>query len=296
MTSDSESVQSDRGLAAWSVKGGTIDLTHPIVMGVVNVTPDSFSDAGNNLDPLVAIETGISMAESGAAIIDVGGESTRPGSTGVPVSEELKRVMPVVEGLAGSGISVSIDTSKPAVARAALEAGAVVVNDVTGITDDEMIEICVDHGAGIVIMHMLGDPRTMQDDPHYDDVVAEVVAFLLARADRAMSAGVDAAQIVLDPGIGFGKTVDHNLALMASIDQLGETGFPVLIGASRKRFLSTILEPIRGTTTPAERDNASLAAVAVAVAGGAKIVRVHKVPAAVEVAHVVDAIVRSRGS
>ncbi|KAA3635616.1 MAG: dihydropteroate synthase, partial [Armatimonadetes bacterium] len=260
VTSDSESVQSDRGLAAWSVKGGTIDLTHPIVMGVVNVTPDSFSDAGNNLDPLVAIETGISMAESGAAIIDVGGESTRPGSTGVPVSEELKRVMPVVEGLAGSGISVSIDTSKPAVARAALEAGAVVVNDVTGITDDEMIEICVDHGAGIVIMHMLGDPRTMQDDPHYDDVVAEVVAFLLARADRAMSAGVDAAQIVLDPGIGFGKTVDHNLALMASIDQLGETGFPVLIGASRKRFLSTILEPIRGTTTPAERDNASLAA------------------------------------
>lgn len=296
MTSDSESVQSNSDAAIWSVRGGTIDLTHPIVMGVVNVTPDSFSDAGNNLDPIVAIETGTAMAESGASIVDVGGESTRPGSASVPVAEELKRVIPVVEALAGSGINVSIDTSKPAVARAALDAGAVVVNDVTGLTDDKMIDTCVDYGAGVVIMHMLGDPRTMQDNPHYENVVTDIVAFLEKRADRAIAAGIEASQIVLDPGIGFGKTIDHNLALLASIDRLGASGYPILIGASRKRFLSAILEPIRGSTTPTQRDNASLAAVAVAIAGGAKIVRVHKVPAAVEVAHVVDTIVRSRGS
>ncbi len=296
MTSDIESGRSDTKVSAWSVRGGTIDLTHPIVMGVVNVTPDSFSDAGHNLDPIVAIKAGTAMVESGAAIIDVGGESTRPGSSGIPVAEELKRVLPVVEALAESGIKVSIDTSKPVVAQAALEAGAVVVNDVTGLADDEMMEICAEQGAGVVIMHMLGDPRTMQDNPHYVDVVADVAAFLEMRAGRAIASGIDASQIVLDPGIGFGKTVDHNLTLLRSIDRLGAGGFPILIGASRKRFLSTILKPIRGTTTPAQRDNASLAAVAVAVAGGASVLRVHKVSAAVEVAHVVDAIVRPRGS
>ncbi len=296
MTSDIEPIHSDTKALAWSVRGGTIDLTHPIVMGVVNVTPDSFSDAGHNVDPIVAIETGMAMAESGAAIVDVGGESTRPGSSGVPVAEELKRVMPVVEALAGAGINVSIDTSKPVVAKSALEAGAVVVNDVTGLVEGKMIEVCADQGAGVVIMHMLGDPRTMQDHPHYDDVVADITAFLKGRANRAIASGIGASQIVLDPGIGFGKTVDHNLALLRSIGRLGASGFPILVGASRKRFLSAILEPIRGSTTPAQRDNASLAAVAVAVAGGASIVRVHKVSAAVEVAHVVDAIVRSRGS
>lgn len=282
-------------MTAWSVQGGTIDLTHPIVMGVVNVTPDSFSDGGVHFERAVAIESGLAMAGAGAVLVDVGGESTRPGSVGVSVDEELDRVMPVVESLARSGVNVSIDTSKPAVAQAALEAGAVVVNDVTGLRDDDMIEVCARHGAGVVIMHMLGEPRTMQDNPHYDDVVSEVGAFLVERAEHAMDGGIEASHIVLDPGIGlFGKTVDHNLALLASVDRLAANGFPILIGPSRKRFLSTVLEPIRGSTTPMQRDMASLGVVAMAVAGGAKIVRVHEVSAAVEVVHVVDTIVRSK--
>ncbi|MEZ5176325.1 MAG: dihydropteroate synthase [Acidimicrobiia bacterium] len=280
----------------WEVRGGVVDLSAPVIMGVVNATPDSFSDGGKYLSVETAVEAGISMVADGAAIIDVGGESTRPGSDPVPTDVELARTIPVVARLAARGLTVSIDTSKTEVARAAIEAGAAIVNDVTGLADPEMVDLCASTGAGAVVMHMLGDPRTMQDRPHYDDVVGDVLEFLTRRAAGAQRRGVVPGQIVIDPGIGFGKTLDHNLILMRSIDRFAATGYPVLVGASRKRFLGAILEPLRGATTPQQRDRASAAAVAVAVAGGARVLRVHSVPSAVEVAHVVHTIVNAGGS
>ena len=226
-------------------------LPRPSVMGVVNVTPDSFSDGGAFLHPQAAIAEARGMLDEGAAIVDVGGESTRPGSEGVSVEEELDRVEPVLAALAD--VPVSIDTSKAEVARRALEAGAVLVNDVTALRGEpELAGVVADSGACLCLMHMLGEPRTMQDDPRYDDVVSEVKAFLEERLEFATEAGIDEERICLDPGIGFGKTVEHNLELLARLDEIVALGRPVLVGASRKRFLGRLLgddEALTGTVS-----------------------------------------------
>jgi dihydropteroate synthase len=260
-------------------------------MGILNTTPDSFADGGVHLNVDAAVSAGLGMVAAGAAIIDVGGESTRPGASLVSVDEELQRVVPVVEQLAALGVLVSVDTSKPEVALAAIASGAVAINDVTGLEDQRMRDVCADAGVGVVIMHMQGTPRTMQRDPQYDDVVNEVTAYLVEGAEAAIDAGIASDAIVIDPGIGFGKTFGHNIELMRSLDVFVDTGLPVLLGTSRKGFLGTILESVRGATSPDERDGATAALVAVAVASGVKILRVHNVPLAVEVAHTANAIV-----
>jgi dihydropteroate synthase len=279
----------------WDACGVAIEIVEPIIMGIVNVTPDSFSDGGVNLATNAAVATGITMASEGARIIDVGGESTRPGADPVTEEDELVRVIPVVQGLAEKGLTVSIDTTKSAVARAAIEAGATIVNDVTGLHDPAMIDVVAESGAGCVIMHMSGTPRTMQTNPTYEDVVLEVSEFLKWRAETAVAGGVEPSSIVVDPGIGFGKTLDHNLQLMRGIPAIAELGFPVLIGPSRKGFLGELMAPMRGSTVPGDRDAATLGAVAFAIERGARILRVHNVAPAVEVAHVVTAMVRSEG-
>ena len=262
-------------------------------MGILNVTPDSFSDGGRWSDPDAAVEQGHMLAALGADIIDVGGESTRPGAAPIDAAEERARVIPVVEALSAEGVVVSIDTSKPSVAGAAIDAGAEIVNDVTGLSDPVMIEMCSDSGAGIVIMHMLGDPRTMQIEPRYGDVVADIAGFLRSRTNDAVEGGVDISRIVVDPGIGFGKTLQHNLALINGIARLGGER-PVLIGASRKAFLGTILDQAGRPSSPEDRDVATAATTALAIANGAAIVRVHDVASAVDVGRTADAIVRVR--
>jgi len=264
-------------------------------MGVLNVTPDSFSDGGRlattvGVDTAPAVEAGRRLWDEGADIIDVGGESTRPGALPVAVETELERTIPVVSALAAEGKLVSIDTSKPEVAAAALEAGAVIVNDVTGLGDPAMVEICGTFGAGVVLMHMQGEPATMQDDPRYADVVIEVRAHLVGRLERS---GLDPAAVCLDPGIGFGKTSDHNLTLLSHLQEFVSLGSPVLVGTSRKGFLGGILADAGcGEVSREQRDLATAATTALAVAAGVAVVRVHNVPMTVDVARVADAIVR----
>jgi len=245
------------------------------VMGIVNVTPDSFSDGGLYLDRSAAIAHALTLEAAGAAILDVGGESTRPGATPVSESEELARVLPVIEGIraAGARAQISIDTSKAAVADAALRAGASLVNDVTALRGDpEMAGVVAQAQADCCLMHMLGEPRTMQRDPHYEDVVDDVRAFLERRRDFAVSRGIAAERIVLDPGIGFGKTTEHNLELLARLDELVTIGRPVAIGTSRKSFLGRL------TARPVEdRIAATIATNVLAYAGGARVFRVHDV-------------------
>jgi dihydropteroate synthase len=246
------------------------------VMGVVNVTPDSFSDGGLYLDPDKAIEHGLALAAEGATIVDIGGESTRPGSEGVSAEEELRRVLPVIEGLraAGTEARISIDTSKANVAAAALNAGATFVNDVTALRADPAIaEVIAETGAGCCLMHMLGTPRTMQLDPRYEDVVVEVKAFLEERIQFAVAAGIAREQIVVDPGIGFGKTVEHNLELLRRLDELVEIGRPVMVGTSRKSFLGKL----SGRAEPAERVPGTIATCVLAYERGARLFRVHDV-------------------
>ncbi len=262
---------------------------HTLVMGALNVTPDSFSDGGRHADAESAVRRGLEMLAEGADLVDVGGESTRPGAAPVEAAEELRRVIPVVRGLAAAGALVSIDTSKAEVAAAALEAGAAAVNDVTALGDPGMAGVVASAGAGLVLLHMQGTPRTMQADPHYGDVVAEVARFLAGRAAGAQAAGIDPSCICLDPGIGFGKGLEHNLALLRGIPDLVAIGHPVLVGASRKRFLAGILGPI----PPGERDAASSAAHVLAIAGGAAVIRVHNVVVGLQTARVADAIVRA---
>jgi dihydropteroate synthase len=248
-------------------------LTSPKLMGVVNVTPDSFSDGGLYLDPEAAIARGVELAAAGAAILDVGGESTRPGAEEVPQEEELRRVEPVVAGLAGGEAAISIDTSKSAVAAAALGAGAEIVNDVTAFRGDpEMAALCADRGATVVLMHMLGSPRTMQDEPRYDDVVEDVKAFLAARVEAAIAAGVEEERIWLDPGIGFGKTAEHNLGLLRRLSELRELGRPLVVGASRKSFIGKVDGSDAG-----ERLGGTIASSVLAAAEGAEVLRVHDV-------------------
>jgi dihydropteroate synthase len=261
-----------------------------LVMGVVNVTPDSFSDGGMFATADDAVQHGATLADDGADLLDIGGESTRPGSDPVSLDEELGRVLPVIEGLrrARPATPVSVDTRRHEVARAAIQAGAVVVNDVTGGRDPAMLEVVRDGGVGVVLMHMLGEPKTMQDDPRYDDVVAEVHEYLRERIEAAVFAGIPEVRVCVDPGIGFGKNVEHNLALLRAVPGLCTLGAAVLVGASRKRFIGTL----SGTEDPAERLEGSLAAAVLAVAYGADVVRVHDVKETVRAVRVADAIVR----
>jgi len=255
----------------------------PSVMGVVNVTPDSFSDGGVHLDPDIAAAAARRMLEEGAAIVDVGGESTRPGSAGVSAEEELSRVFPVLDRLGGE-VPVSIDTSKAAVASAALEAGAVMVNDVTALRGDpELAGVVADSGAYLCLMHMQGSPRTMQEEPQYGDVAAEVAAFLEERLAFAVAAGISEERICLDPGIGFGKTVEHNLELVRRLDVLLALGRPVVVGFSRKSTL-------RKLTGSDDLLGASVAAAVAAYERGATVLRVHDVKPTVDALTVVGAI------
>jgi dihydropteroate synthase len=246
------------------------------IMGVVNVTPDSFSDGGRYFDTRAAIEHGLELEAEGAAILDVGGESTRPGADPVPGAEELRRVIPVIEGLIerGAGARISIDTSKSSVASRALTAGATLVNDVTAFRGDpQMAQIVAEAGAECCLMHMLGDPRTMQDDPHYDDVVDDIKAFLTERMAFAVHAGIAEERILLDPGIGFGKTVHHNLELLRRLGEFRDLGRPVVIGTSRKTFLGRLT----GRDAPEERVAATVATNVLAYERGARVFRVHDV-------------------
>jgi dihydropteroate synthase len=260
-------------------------------MGILNTTPDSFADGGTHRDVESAVAAGLEMVAAGAEIIDVGGESTRPGASLVSVAEELERVVEVVEQLALSGVLVSIDTSKPEVAAAAIGVGAVAVNDVTGLENPRMRDVCAEGRVGVIVMHMQGTPRTMQREPQYDDVVREVREYLVDGATAAVDSGIAHDSIVIDPGIGFGKTLEHNMELLANLDALRGTGFPVLLGTSRKGFLGTILESVRGPTLPSDRDGATAATIALGVASGVSIFRVHNVALAVDVAHTANAMV-----
>jgi len=242
-------------------------------MGVVNVTPDSFSDGGRFLDPQAAVAHGRRLADEGADILDVGGESTRPGAEPVAAEEEARRVVPVVEGLAGAGPQVSVDTSKLAVARAALDAGATCVNDVTALrAEPELAGLVAERGADCCLMHMLGEPRTMQDDPRYGDVVSEVRAFLEERLAFATAAGIAEERVMLDPGIGFGKTVEHNLELLRRLDEIAALGRPVVVGTSRKSFLGRLTGREVGDRLPG-----TIATNVLALERGASVFRVHDV-------------------
>ena len=256
-------------------------------MGVINVTPDSFSDGGQFLDHEAAIARGHELIAEGADVIDVGGESTRPGAEGVPVEEELRRVLPVVEALSPH-VRLSIDTRKAKVAEAAIAAGATLINDVSASLHE--VAAAAGSAVGFVAMHMLGDPRTMQANPTYDDVLRDVRDFLVARADAAVAAGVE--EVWIDPGIGFGKTTDHNLSLLKHLDVLVSTGFPVVIGTSRKRFLGALLaevdrpKPLQSVPVD-DRLEGSVASAAWAMVQGVRMVRVHDVRATVHAAKVV---------
>jgi dihydropteroate synthase len=252
--------------------GHRLDLTRPRVMGVVNVTPDSFSDGGRYLDPAQAIAHARQLVADGADIVDVGGESTRPGADEVSAAAECARVLPVVRALALDGAIVSVDTSKPEVIRAAVDAGASMINDVRALRVAGALDAAAASGAAVCLMHMKGDPRTMQQAPQYADVVADVREFLAERIDAARAAGIPGERIAVDPGFGFGKTLEHNVAVMRGLPALAALGYPVVVGYSRKSSLGAITG--RG---PHDRLAASLAAALVAIARGARIVRVHDV-------------------
>jgi dihydropteroate synthase len=268
----------------------------PAVMGVVNVTPDSFSDGRQFLDVETAVAHGLRLAADGADLLDVGGESTRPGAEPVPAAEEARRVVPVIERLAAqAGVPISVDTTKAPVAEASIAAGATVVNDVSaGRRDPAILGVTAAADVGYVAMHMQGEPRTMQDNPRYDDVVGEVTAFLNERVEAARGAGIAGGALAVDPGIGFGKTVAHNLELLVRLSELvAAVGVPVLVGASRKRFLGALLRDtggVIGEPPPEARDDATLATTVWAVERGARIVRVHDVRGSVRAIRLIQAL------
>ncbi len=270
-------------MTRWKALGQTMvtaDDPEPKVMGIVNATPDSFSDGGRYLSVSDAVEHGRRLIAEGASLLDIGGESSRPGSEPIGLDEELRRILPVVEGLVGAGAFLSVDTTKAEVARRVIAAGAAIVNDITAMSSDpEMVRIVADSGAGVVLMHMQGIPRTMQDAPHYDDVVAEVYEFLARRVEWAGSAGIPPDRIAIDPGIGFGKSMTHNLLLLRNLGRFATLGCTLLVGTSRKGFLGKITgRPV------AERATASAVSALLAAADGARVVRVH------DVGETVDAI------
>lgn len=261
-------------------------MSEGVLMGILNVTPDSFSDGGRYYDETAAITRGLEMVSEGATIIDVGGESTRPGAEPVAPEVELQRVVPVVEALAGEGVLVSIDTSKPAVAEAALVRGAEIVNDVTAAAAPGMAGLVAAAGAGLVLVHMKGTPATMQDSPTYGDVVAEVFEYLLQRLNTLAAQGVDPEKVAVDPGIGFGKTFDHNLELLANLGRLATLG-PLVLGTSRKGFLGRLT----GVEAAAERDLATAVTTALGFANGARVFRVHDVASSRQALTVANAMV-----
>ena len=267
-----------------------LDLRSPVVMGVLNVTPDSFSDGGRFVDVDAALHAALQMQRDGAAIIDVGGESTRPGSDPVPVDEELRRVVPVVRELVRRGVLVSVDTSKPEVITAALEAGAHLINDVYGLRLPGALEAAASGRAAVCVMHMQGEPRSMQRSPSYGNVVDDVEVFLRGRLEACLEVGIEADRVLIDPGFGFGKTAEHNLQLLQGLPQLARMGPPLLVGLSRKSWLAAL------TGRPGEdRRAGSLALALAAVDGGARIIRAHDVSQTVDVLKVWAAIGR-RGS
>jgi dihydropteroate synthase len=271
-----------------------LDLTRPRVMGILNLTPDSFSDGGrfrrgDRIDPPLVLDVAARMVEQGAAILDVGGESTRPGATPISAAEELDRVMPVLERLRALDVAVSIDTYKASVARAALAEGAHVVNDVTGARDPAMIETVAEAGAAICVMHMRGEPRTMQLDPTYTDVVGEVSAFLHEQTLRCVRAGIGRDRIVVDPGLGFGKTLEHNLALLHDLPALVALRYPVLIGASRKGMIGALTGRSVDRRMPG-----SLAVAVLAAQRGARLIRTHDVAETVDALAVAHAVLAAR--
>lgn len=275
----------------WRARDHVLDAGgRALVMGIVNVTPDSFSDGGRFAEPGAAIDHGLALVSQGADILDVGGESTRPGAAPVPAEEELRRVLPVVRGLVSrAGVPVSVDTSKVLVAEACLQEGAQIINDVTALGDARMAELVARFGAGLVLVHVKGTPATMQDDPRYDDVVGEVRRFLGARLEAATAAGIDPECVAVDPGIGFGKTAEHNRALIARLRQLAALGRPVCLGVSRKRVVGGLLKG-----RPVEKRLAgSLAVLAFGLCHGAvQVMRVHDVEETRDLADIFEALGR----
>ncbi len=266
--------------------GRTLDLARPVVMGVLNVTPDSFSDGGHFFDLEDAVSRGLELLEQGAAILDIGGESTRPGARPVGVEEELRRVIPVVERLRPvTPAIISVDTSKPEVIRAASAAGADLINDVWALREPGALEAALASGCAVCLMHMQGEPRTMQHSPYYADVVGEVRQFLKERVEACRVAGISRERIVLDPGFGFGKTLEHNLTLLRHLAELTADGMPVLAGLSRKSMIGALTG-----RPPGERVQGSVAAALIAAMHGARILRVHDVAATVEALKILDAV------
>jgi dihydropteroate synthase len=270
----------------WRCRHRTIDLTRPVVMGILNVTPDSFSDGNRYSSVDAALERAARIEEEGAAIIDVGGESTRPGAAAVDEAVEIARVVPVIEGIAAaSNIAISIDSSKPKVMAAAIAAGACIVNDVYALRAPGARACAAASEVGVCLMHMQGEPRTMQDNPHYDDVVAEVCEFLARQRDACVEAGIAREAIVLDPGLGFGKGLAHNMMLLRELSRFAALNAPLLVGVSRKSFIGRILgKPVD------ERLYGGLGLAALAVAGGARIVRTHDVAATRDAIRMVSAV------
>jgi len=267
--------------------GRRLVLDRPRIMGIVNVTPDSFSDGGAHDSLEAAVAHGLKLAGEGADLLDIGGESTRPGAAEVPLEEELRRTIPVIERLAReTGLPISIDTSKPEVMRAAVAAGAGLINDVYALRREGALDAAAELGVPVVLMHMQGEPRSMQADPVYDDVVAEVHRFLVERLFAAEMAGIAKKRIVVDPGFGFGKTLAHNLALLAQLQRFGELGVPVLAGLSRKRSIGELT----GRDDAHERVHGSVAAHLIAAQRGAKLLRVHDVAATVDAIKVWEAV------
>ncbi len=271
---------------AWRCGRFELALDAPLVMGILNVTPDSFSDGGVHEDPVDAVATGQRMWEQGADIVDVGGESTRPGAEGLAPGGEISRVRPIISRLAMEERPVSVDTRHAEVAAACVEAGAAIINDVSGFRDPQMVEVAASCDAGLVVMHMLGEPAFMQDAPYYDDVVGEVGGYLLAQAATLEAAGVAPERIVLDPGIGFGKTLQHNMALLAALPLLARYGYPLLVGVSRKRLIGEMT----GEPEPAERLGGSVALALECARLGASVVRVHDVAPTVQALAVWNAL------
>lgn len=274
-----------RPVLVWRIRGRVLETgRRTLVMGVLNVTPDSFSDGGRFLDPAAAAARGRAMIDEGADLLDVGGESSRPGAVPVDPAEEEARVVPVIRALrAGSGVPISVDTRRASVARAALEAGADIVNDISALGDRAMAAVVRASGAGLVLMHMRGEPATMQAAPAYEDVVSEVSAFLSRRLEAAGAAGIPPGAVVLDPGIGFGKTLDHNLALLAGLGRIAAAGRPVLVGVSRKSVVGALTGRAVG-----ERLAGSLALAAYLALRGAAVLRVHDVKETCDAVRIVD--------
>ena len=267
---------------------GKLDFSEGcLIMGILNVTPDSFSDGGQFLNTEKAIAHGVEMASQGAAIIDIGGESTRPGSEPVSINDEIARVTPVIKSLSDkTDIPISIDTYHVEVAKAALDSGALILNDITALNDERMGELAVEYEVPIILMHMQGTPTTMQAEPKYNDVVQEVLDYLIERANRAEKAGVPKERIFIDPGIGFGKTLEHNLELLRNIDKFVATNYRVLVGTSRKSFIGKIT----GKPIPSERIFGTAATVALLAAAGVSITRIHDVPQMYDVIKITNAL------